>query len=93
MFYDNNKVYWFEPMFNNEYSGIHEYDSINKLLEDFKKIFTKNALINGLIPVDYNPSNIKIYKYTAPQNHINGYEMRNHIDNSEVINLVESKRI
>ena len=90
VFYDNNKVYWFEPMFNNKncfYSGIHEYDNIIKLLEDFKNIFTKNAVINGLIPFDYNLSNIQIYKYNTPQEHINGYEMRNHINNSEVINI------
>lgn len=96
VFYDNDKVYWFEPMFNDKncfYSGIHEHDSINKLLEDFKNVFTKNAVINGLIPVDYNPSNIQIYRYTAPKKHINGYEMRNHINNSEIINIGERKKI
>lgn len=94
VFYNNNKVYWFEPMFNNEncfYSGIHEYDNTIKLLEDLKNIFIKNAVINGLIPFDYNPSNIQIYKYTAPKEHINGYEMRTHINNSEVINLNRGK--
>lgn len=86
VFYDNDKVYWFEPMFS-FYSGIHEYDSINRLLKDFKKIFVKNAIISRLIPIEYNPSNIQIYKYTQPQKHINGYEMRNHINNSEIINI------
>ena len=59
VFYDNDKVYWFEPMFNDKncfYSGIHEYNSISKLLEDFKIIFVKNAVIHGFIPSDYNPS-------------------------------------
>lgn len=90
VFYDNNKVYWFEPMFNDKtcfYSGIHEYENINELLEDFKNIFIKNALIKGLISKDYNISNINIYKFSAPKNHINGYEMRNHINNSEFINI------
>ncbi len=90
VFYDKNKVYWFEPMFNDKncfYSGIHEYDNITKLLEDFKHNFIKSAVINELIPIDYNPSNIKIYKYTAPKKHINGYEMRNHINHSEFINI------
>lgn len=96
VFYDNNKVYWFEPMFNDKncfYSGIHEYDSVTKLLKDFKDIFVKSAIINGLIPVDYNPSNIQLYKYTAPKKHINGYEMRNHINSSEIINIGERKII
>jgi len=90
LLYDNNKVYWFEPMFNEQncfYSGIHEYDNITKLLEDLKNTFTKSAIINELIPIDYNPSNIKIYKYTAPSKHINGYEMRDHINSSKVINI------
>ena len=90
VFYDNNKVYWFEPMFNEKscfYSGIHEYDNITKLLKDFKKKKKKNAVINELIPIDYNLSNIQIYKYTSPSKHINGYEMRNHINSSEVINV------
>lgn len=94
VFYDNDKVYWFEPMFNDKdcfYSGIHEYDSITKLLEDFENIFVKNAIINGLIPIDYNPANVKIYKYIEPKKHINGYEMRNHINNSEVINIRKRK--
>ncbi|MCX4249199.1 MAG: hypothetical protein OSJ65_05500 [Bacilli bacterium] len=90
VFYDKNKVYWFEPMFNDKncfYSGIHEYDNITKLLEDFKHTFIKSAVTNELIPIDYNPSNIQIYKYTVPKKHINGYEMRNHINNSEFINI------
>ena len=40
-----------------------------------------------LISKDYNISNINIYKFSAPKNHINGYEMRNHINNSEFINI------
>ncbi len=90
VFYDNNKVYWFEPMFNDKncfYSGIHEYENLNKLLEDFKRIFVKDAVMNGLIPLDYTPSAIQIYKYKAPKKHSNGYEMRNHINNSELINI------
>lgn len=88
VFYDNDKVYWFEPMFKDKkcfYSGIHEYDNVTKLLKDFKDVFIKNAVINGLISIDYNPKNIQIYKYTAPLKHINGYEMREHINNSEAI--------
>lgn len=90
VFYDNNQIYWFESMFNDKecyYSGIHRYNSITELLEDFKNIFIKNALIKQLIPSDYNPTNIRIYKYQKPCSHINGYEMRNHIDNSELIRL------
>lgn len=90
VYYDNNKVYWFEPWFNTEdcyYSGIHEYNTITELLKDFKTIFIKSLLSNDSIKMNYNPANFKIYKYQKPKNHINGYEMRNHIDNSEPIIL------
>ena len=87
VYYDNNKVYWFEPMFNDYYSGIHEYDNIRELLKDLMNVFIKNSLNKGLIPTNYNFDNIKVYKYRKPKFHINGYEMRNHIDKSEVINI------
>ena len=93
VYYDNNKIYWFEPMFNDKtcfYSGIHEYDNIRELLKDFVNVFVKASLSKGFIPFDYNPADIKIYKYSKPKKHINGYEMRNHVDNSEAINIDES---
>ena len=85
VYYDNNKVYWFEPMFNDKncfYSGIHKYKNIRELLEDFKNIFIKNSLKKGIVPANYNHNNIKIYKYRKPKSYINGYEMRKHINNS-----------
>lgn len=90
VFYDKDKVYWFEPMFNGKkcfYSGIREYNSIGELLKDFINTFIKNALINKFIPTDYNRFNIQIHKYDAPRMHINGEEMREHIDGSEFINI------
>ena len=88
IFYNNDKVYWLEPMFNDKkcfYSGIHEYNNITKLLEDFKTIFIKYSIINKLIPIDYNSSNIQIYKYDNPSEHIIGYQMREHINSSQII--------
>ncbi len=88
VFYKDDKVYWFEPMFQNtdcNYSGIHEYKNINDLLIDFKKIWLNYALINKIIPKDYKKDNILLYKYDKPKYHINGYEMRNHINNSKLI--------
>lgn len=87
-FYNNDKVYWFEPMFNDKkcfYNGIHEYNTITELLEDFKTIFIKYSIINKLIPIDYNSSNIQIYKYAKPSEHIIGYQMREYINSSQII--------
>lgn len=88
VFYKNDKVYWFEPMFQNKEcysSGIHEYDDINVLLDDFKNKWIKNALINKMIPENYCVANISIYKYNTPKYHINGFEMRQHINNSKLV--------
>lgn len=90
VFYNNCKVYWFEPMFNDKdcyYSGIHEYNSISELLTDFKNNFIKFSLIKKTIPQNYDINKIYIYRYTKPKYHINGYQMRQHIDNSTFIDL------
>ncbi len=88
VYYNQNKVYWFEPMFQDKdcyYSGIHEYNHLNDLLSDFKVIWIKNAIISRIIPKNYNDNNILIYRYDKPKYHINGYEMREHINNSQLI--------
>ncbi len=85
VYYKDDKVYWFEPMFHNYYSGIHQYETINILLNDFKDKWIKYAILNNLVPKKYNHSSISIYKYDKPKYHINGFEMRNHIDNSLLI--------
>ena len=85
VFYKNNKVYWFEPMFKDCFCGIHRYNNINDLLINFSKLWIEYAINEGLIPKDYIDNNILIYKYEKPKYHINGYEMRNHINNSKLI--------
>lgn len=90
VFYNNNKTYWFEPMINDKscyYSGIHEYNNISDLLRDLKDVFIKFSLINNLIPVDYDNKNFKLYKYKRPKYHINGHQVRDHIDNSIEIKI------
>lgn len=85
VYYKDDKVYWFEPMFQNcdcYYSGIHEYKNIDELLIDFKNVWIKDAILNKFILRKYRESSISIYKYDKPKYHINGFEMRNHINNS-----------
>ena len=88
VYYQNDKVYWFEPMFQTKecyYSGIHEYKNISDLLVDFKKVWIKDAVIFKIIPENYCDSNISIYKYDKPKYHINGFQMRKHINDSILI--------
>lgn len=88
VYYKDDKVFWFEPMFQGEevyYSGIHEYNNINELLRDFKTVWIKWAIVCNYIPKDYDENKISIYRFSKPKYHINGYEMRDHIDGSQLI--------
>lgn len=88
VFYKDNSIFWFEPMFNDDeftYSGIHQYSNIQALLKDVRKQFIKYMLIREVIPKKYDDSKIYIYKYMQPKYHINGHQMRDHIDNSILI--------
>lgn len=90
VFYSNHKVYWFEPRLESltfDYSGIHEYRNIKELLTDFKNKLIKYLQIEGKIPINYQEDDIHIYQYERPRYHINGYEMRQHIDHSKKINI------
>lgn len=90
VYYKDKKVFWFEPMFqSNEcyYSGIHEYNNIDELLMDFKRVWINSSIINKSIPAEFIEEKVYIYRYTTPQYHINGYQMREHINNSEQIFL------
>lgn len=90
VFYKDNYVYWFEPMFNNDdfnYCKIHQYNNIIELLNDMKSAFIKYAILKKTIPKEYDNSKIYLYKYQQPPYHINGYELRSHIDNSQLITL------
>ena len=49
---------------------------------DFKNVWIKDAILNKFILRKYRESSISIYKYVKPKYHINGFEMRNHINNS-----------
>lgn len=91
VFYKDDFVFWFEPMFNDEefiYNGIHKYNNIQELLTDVRNQFIKYMLIRDIIPKKYDNSKIYIYKYIQPKHHINGHQMRNHIDNSIPINII-----
>lgn len=64
VYYLGNKVYWFEHSWYNE-QGIHEYDSLNELLNEVEIKFRKsseNEVDSGL--------DIHIYKYKKPNYNI-----------------------
>lgn len=69
VFYKEDKVYWFEAMFNNpsnDESGIYKYYNIEFLLKDFIKKFIHYQISENKIPKNYKKENIKLYQYTKP---------------------------
>lgn len=95
VFYENNKVYLFEPTAHHcsyPFSGIQEFDNLNDLLNFVIDAFLKNATQSGTISCNYDKDSIYVYKYLAPNFHINGHEMRNHINNSERIEVMYDRK-
>lgn len=66
VYYNHDRVYWFEPMFNDQdcyFSGIHEYDDLCSLFYDFKERFIQYSLVNHLITSDYDCNKFYLYRY------------------------------
>lgn len=64
VYYENNKVYWFEHSWYDE-MGMHEYNNINSLLNDVEFKFRKSKKAEAKSDFD-----IHIYKYNKPNYNI-----------------------
>lgn len=85
----NDQSHWFEPMFHSYPSlnchGIHHYSTSQALLQDAVQKIINYQQYFHLLPNSIDRVNIHIYEYDQPPYHINGYEMRNHINQSHQI--------
>ncbi len=81
IFEKDNKYYWFEHSWE-KFRGIHEYDTLNNLLNDIKNKFIYYELNNK-----YNDDNLKIYEYTKPKYNISVQEFFKHCENGNLIDL------
>ena len=77
----NNKFYWFEHSWN-RYKGIHEYDSLKKLLIDVRDKF---MISNNILDVNL----VYIYKYEKPPYHIKCDNFYKYCEGQEYIELKE----
>lgn len=95
VFYDKEKLFLFEPTAHHcfyPFSGIVEFDKLDDLLKFVIYGFLKNCIGNDTISKDFDENNILVYKYYSPKFHINGVEMRNHINNSEKIEVIYDRK-
>lgn len=80
-FLEHGKPHWFEPMFKNTnvyYAGIHNYDSIEQLLANFRTKFIRNGQESGVLPTDFHLENVELYQYDRPTYGISGHEFYEH---------------
>mgnify|MGYP000621569859 FL=1 len=82
-FEKNNKYYWFEHSWE-RFRGIHEYESLKKMLLDIRDKFIKHELNN-----DYVSKNLVLHEYKKPKYHISVQEFYNHCDYGRYINFEE----
>ena len=82
-FEKNNKYYWFEHSWE-RFRGIHEYESLKKMLLDIRNKFIKHELNN-----DYVSKNLVLHEYKKPKYHISVQEFYNHCDYGRYITFVE----
>ena len=75
------KTYWYEHSWT-PMRGIHEYKNENDALKDIRAKFIDNELQGK-----YNPNNLMIYKYTAPNKNLSCSEFFDHCKKGEVIKL------
>ncbi len=81
-FEENGKFYWLETS-HRAFIGVHEYESGNQLLKDFKHKFVHNEL--SKVPTNYDESKLKIFEYKRPKYGINCERYFEHMKNSKRI--------
>ena len=77
----NGKWYWFEHAFES-YKGIHEFESLEKVIECVKEKQFEHALMNNKNTRREDKNTLTLYEYTKPPKHLG-------VD--EYINFVTSK--
>lgn len=89
--YKNGEKYcWFEPMFFTTpfyYSGIHEFNSLNELLENFRVKFIRNGKMQGVLPEEYDASELSLYQYDKPKYGISAEDFYNHCRTGEELEV------
>lgn len=81
LFEHNKKTYWHEHSWS-PMRGVHEYENEGDALKDVRAKF-----IDGELQGKFNPNNLIIYKYSAPNKNLSCPEFYAHCEKGVVIEL------
>ena len=86
----NGRFCWIEPPYFGTallFDGIHTYENETDFARAFQEYIFKCFQEFRSLPDDYSMDNFRLYAYVKPPFHINGFEMRDHIENGRRVPL------
>lgn len=81
LFEHDNKTFWYEHAWA-AMRGLHEYDNLKSAISDIR-----NKFINSELSGKYNPQNLVIYEYDAPQKNMSCPDFYKHCENGKQIQI------
>lgn len=89
-FHHKNRICWVEPPYFGSvlaFDGIHSYENETDFARAFQDYVLKCFRIFHSLPDNYDTQSFRLYAYSKPPAHINGCEMRNHIEKGRQVQL------
>lgn len=85
-----DRICWIEPPYFGTalpFDGIHSYENEADFAKALQEYIVKCFQNFRFLPNDYSMNNFHLYAYSKPPAHINGCEMRNHIETGRLVSL------
>lgn len=89
-FSHKGRICWIEPPYFGAalpFDGIHSYENETDFARAFQEYTLKCFQAFRFLPDDYTAKNFHLYAYSKPRSHINGCEMRDHIETGRFVPL------
>ncbi len=89
-FQHKGRTCWIEPPYFGAaltFDGIHSYENETDFANAFQKYILRCFRAFRFLPDIHNADNFHLYAYSKPPAHINGYEMRDHIETGRLVPL------
>lgn len=81
LFKHDGKTYWYDHSWNSM-RGLHQYDDVDGALKDIKAKFIDDVLCR-----EYNPDNLVVYEYTAPNKNLSCPEFYAHCEKGKKVKI------